>query len=145
MHDPMAPIRAEVLAQPEPEQVEYALDLMAYYLAPLPAFYEGCADMGLALANSELRMLHAMDAKRGRYVSLDALLAARCVDAHTDDWPSPDRVVSGVAMIRRRLEKLRLPVEITTWRGVGYCLEAPNTFRFEEGVVPRPAAPAVLK
>ena len=67
MHDPMAPIRAEVLAQPEPEQVEYALDLMAYYLAPLPAFYEGCADMGLALANSELRMLHAMDAKRGRY------------------------------------------------------------------------------
>ncbi|WP_291732306.1 helix-turn-helix domain-containing protein [Leisingera sp. F5] len=144
MHDPMAPIRAEVMAQPEGERVEYALDLLSYYLAPLPAFYEGCADMGLTLANAELRMLHAMDAKRGRYVSLDALLSARCLDVTSDDWPSPDRVVSGVAMIRRQLERLRLPVEITTWRGVGYCLEAPNTFRFEDGVVPQVAAPAVL-
>ncbi len=131
MTDPMAHIRAEVLAQPEAERVDYALDLLAFYLDPLPAFYEGCAALGLALPGAELRMLHALDAKRGRYVSADALLAARCLGMDSDDWPGPERVVTGVAALRRRLEKLALPVSISTWRGFGYRLEAPDSFRFE--------------
>jgi DNA-binding response OmpR family regulator len=135
----MAHIRAEVLAQPPAERVDYALDLLAFYLDPLPAFFEGCAALGLALSNAEIRMLHALDAKRGRYVSLNALLSARCLDVSSDDWPSQDKVVKGLSLIRGRLKKLGLPVEITTWRGFGYCLEAPAEFRFEAAA---PAAPA---
>lgn len=131
MSDPMAPIRAEVMAQPADERLDYALDLLAFYLDPVPEFYEGCAALGLALANAEIRMLHALDAKRGRYVSLNALVAARCLDRPCDEWSTPDRVVGAIAAIRRRLDKLGLPVVISTWRGVGYRLDAPEGFRFE--------------
>ncbi len=131
MSDPFAPIRAEVMAQPPAERVEYMLDLLAYYLEPVPHFYEGCHHLGLNLANAEIRMLHALDAKRGRYVSLNGLLSARCLGVSPDDWPSNDRVVSGIAEIRKSLARLGLPVTITTWRRVGYCLEAPASFQFE--------------
>lgn len=133
MQDNLAPIRAEVMAQPDPERLEYALDLLAFYLDPVPAFYEGVAQMGLNLANAEVRMLHALDAKRGRHVSLNALLAARCLDRPCDEWTTPEKAVQRVGVIRRRLEKLDLPVQIITWRGVGYCLEAPEWFQFQDG------------
>lgn len=142
MTDAMAPIRAEVMAQPDHERVEYALDLLAFYLDPVPVFFEGCQRLGLNLANAEIRMLHALDAKRGRYVSLNALLSARCLDVSSDEWPGPDRVVSGIAAIRKRLALLGLPVEIATWRGVGYCLEAPADFRFEDAAAPAQAGAA---
>lgn len=131
MADPMAEIRADVMAQPAAERVEYALDILAFYLDPVPAFYDGCADLGLALSNADMRMLHALDVKRGRYVSLNALVAARCLDRPCDDWTTPEKVVLKMGAVRRRLEKLGLPVTIATWRGVGYSLSAPPDFRFE--------------
>lgn len=136
MSDPLAHIRAEVMAQPEADRLDYALDILRFHLDPVPAFYEGCHRLGLGLANAEIRMLHALDAKRARFVSLNGLLAARCLDVSSDDWPSPDRVVGGIAAIRKRLEFLGLPVVITTWRGVGYCLEAPAVFQFEFAALP---------
>lgn len=133
MSDPMAPIRAEVMARPAHERVEYALDLLAFYLEPVPAFFDGVAQMGLGLPNADTRMLHALDVRRGRYVSLNNLVAARCLDRPFDEWTTPERVVSKLGVLRRRLAKLNLPVLITTWRGVGYSMDAPSWFRFEDG------------
>ena len=131
MSDPMAPIRAELMAQPEAERLEYALDLLAFYLDPAPAFLEGVALMGLGLCLGEARMLHALDARRGRYVSNDSLVAARNLDKPADCWPSPAKVVSAMGNIRAALAKKSLPVTITTFAGLGYCLEAPADFRFD--------------
>ena len=133
MCDPMAPIRAEVFAQPVEERLDYALDLLAFHLDPVPAFFDGVAAMGLAFTNADTRMLHALDVKRGRYVSMNALSSARCLDRPLDEWTTPDRVVLKIGTVRRRLEKLALPVAITNWRGVGYRLDAPDWFRFEDG------------
>lgn len=131
MRDNLAHIRAELMAQPEGERLEYALDLLAFYLDPVPGFYDGCAALGLNLPNAEIRMLYALDARRGKYVSSNALIAARCLDRPCDEWTTPDAVVKAIGLIRNRLGKLGLPVEIETWRGVGYVLEAPADFRFE--------------
>ena len=124
MSDPMAPLRAEIMAQPDLERVEYALDLLAFYLDPVPSFYDGCAALGLALSNAELRMLYALDTKRGRYVTVNALVAARCLDRPCDDWCSADKAVLTIGNVRRRLKKMNLPVQIITWHSVGYSLDS---------------------
>lgn len=133
----MAQLRAEVMEQPAAERVEYALDLLAYYLDPVDEFYQGCARLGIGLPNAEIRMLHALDARRGRYVSANSLIAARHLDRPCDEWASVERIVSAIARIRKELSRLGLPVEITNWRGIGYCLEAPEAFRFEAPARPR--------
>ena len=140
MSDPMALIRAEVMAQPAGERLDYALDLIAFHLDPLPAFYDGCAALGLTLVNADLRMLHALDRRRGRFVSLNALLSARCLDRPLDEWTTPEKVVGKIGMMRRRLGQRGLPVEIETWRGVGYRLTAPDWFRFESAAADLHAA-----
>ena len=114
MVDPMAPIRAEVMAQPAAERLEYALDLLAFHLDPIPPFYDWVAQMGLAFANADTRMLHALDVRRGRYVTLNALVSARCLDRPLDEWTTQEKVVLKIGAVRRRLEKLALPVAITT-------------------------------
>ena len=136
MSDPLAPIRAEIMAQPEGERVEYALDLLGFYLDPAPAVLDGVHKLGLGLALAEARMLFALDARRGRFVSTDSLMAARCLDLEADAWPRPAKVVSGIRTIRLALEAAALPVAITTWKRVGYCLEAPEGFRFEAPLRP---------
>lgn len=131
MHDPLAHIRAEVLAQPEAERTDYALDLLAFYLDPVPAFFEGCVVLGINLPMAEVRMLYALDRRRGRYVSLEGLMAARNLDRPCDEWASTAKAVEGICSLRARLAKLGLPVEIKTRRSLGYVLEAPAQFRFE--------------
>lgn len=135
-NDPLAHIRAEVMAQPEAERADYALDLLAYYLAPQPAFFEGCANIGLHLGLPDLRVLFALDRRRGSFVSMDALVAARYADVPADDWGTHDKVVRAVSRIRPRLAKLGLPVQIETWEGVGYRLTAAEGFRFEDAAQP---------
>ena len=130
--DPMAHIRAEIMAQPEAERAEYALDLLAFYLDPMPLFFEGCAALGLRLPPADLRMLFALDRRRARFVSIDGLLAARCLDRPVDEWATPDKVVKSVALIRRRLAAQALPVTITNWHGMGYALSAPPGWQFED-------------
>lgn len=129
--DPLAHIRAEVMALPERDRAEYALDILAYYLDPVPPFYEGCAALALDLPLPDLRVLFALDRRRGHFLSMDALLAARCADKPADDWDTHDKVIRSIARIRPRLKARGLPVEIENWQGVGYTLRAPSDFRFE--------------
>lgn len=131
MSAPIDTLRAEVLAQPPADRADYALRLMAYYLDPVPAFFDGCAALGLDLRLRDVRVLHALDKRRGRHVSINALTAARHLDHHCDLWPGPEYVARRISVIRAALAGAGLPVEIKTWRDVGYSLQAPASFRFE--------------
>lgn len=134
--DPLAHIRADILAQPEAERADYALDLLAYYLAPLPAFFDGCTALGLDLCEADLRVLFALDRRRGRTVSRDALLAARYIDRPADDWGTEDKITRAICNIRPQLAALGLPVEIVWIEERGYRLTAPAGWRFEDAAPP---------
>lgn len=133
MADPLAMIKAEIMAQPEAERLEYAIDVLRYYLDPLPEFVQGCGGLGLGLALRDLRLLHALDRRRGQYVSIDALASAQGYDQPADEIATHDAVFRRVATLRRQIDRARLPVSIDGWREVGYRLDAPAGFRFEAG------------
>lgn len=124
-------LRAEVMARPPAERIDYALDLIEFYLDPVPAFFQGVSDMGLGLTLYNVRALHALDRRRGRWVSADAMQAAMMVDCPSDTWGSIESVYRRVADLRRAFEASPYPVEIERWNGVGYRLTAPRDFRFE--------------
>lgn len=124
---------AEVMAQPAPARLEYALGLLRFYLDPVPEFLQGCARLGLHLSARDCRILHALDRRRGGYVSAAALQAAAFVDLPCEDWADPRGLYMRISYIRRRLDLAALPVAINTWRGVGFCLDAPADFHFEQG------------
>lgn len=134
MPDPMAAIFQDIFARPDGERLEYALAILRFYLDPVPAFFEGCRNLGLRLAVRDVRMLHALDRRRGHFVSLDALQAAEMVDRPNDDWGSHDKTYQRLSRLRQSLRRARVPVEISGWNGVGYKLDAGVDFRFE-GVV----------
>jgi hypothetical protein len=133
--DPMAHIRQEIMAQPAGDRAEYALELLAFYLDPQPRFFEGCAALGIALTLPDLRVLFTLDRRRGRPVSMDALVAARYIDQPVDDWGTHDKAVRAIARIRPQLKAKGLPVAIE-WNGLGYVLTASEGFRFEDAAAP---------
>jgi hypothetical protein len=137
MQDPLAPLRAEVMAQPPEERIEYALDLLRHYLDPVPPFYIGVHRIAPSLPPADVRVLRALDARRGQIVSMHSLIAARSLDLAVEDWAPPQKVVSCIAKLRRVFKEQRMPIQIITFTGLGYCLEAPDTFRFEDGVAPQ--------
>ncbi|WP_417723974.1 helix-turn-helix domain-containing protein [Salipiger sp.] len=116
------------MARPEAERVGYALDLLAYYLDPHDGFFERLADLGLRLPAAEARILHALDRRRGEFVSLRALNAAANIDRPHSDWPDDRVIYARVACLRERLARARIPVEITAWSKVGYRLTASADF-----------------
>lgn len=124
-------LRREIMAQPPADRLDYALDLMAFYLDPVPAFYQGCADLGFGLSLRDVRILHALDRRRGLWVSADALQAAAMVDCASDTWGSIESVYTRIGEIRRAFEGSAHPVAIERWHGVGYRLIAPAGFSFE--------------
>lgn len=128
-----ARLEREVMAQPEAERLSYALDLLRFYLDPLPAFFDGLARLGLRVTPQEARILHALDRRRGRMVSLQALQAAAMADRAPEDWSAPASVYARIAALRTALRRAGLPVEITAWSGVGYRLTAPEGFDFTGG------------
>lgn len=134
--DPMAHIRAEILAQPEAERADYALDLLAFYLDPLPAFFDGCAALGLNLSSADQRVLFALDRRRGHFVTYDSLTAARFIDRPADTWDTQESVVLCVFRIRAALTSCGLPVSVNQRSGLGYCLDAPVGFAFEAAAGP---------
>ncbi len=136
--DPLAHIRAEVMALPEAERADYALDLLSFYLAPCPRFFDACDVLGIDLCPGDLRVLMALDRSRGRTVSMDALLAARYIDRPVDDWGTHDKIIRAAYRIRPQLEAAGVPVSIDHVADLGYRLEAPKAWRFED------AAPADL-
>ena len=131
MADPMAPIRAEIMAQPPAERLEYALDLLAFYLDPAPEFYSACAALGLKLPRREMAMLYALDARRGLIVSTNSLATADALECSPDDLHPPHKVSACISHMRAELKARRLPVVIETHSGIGYRLAAPADFRFE--------------
>lgn len=124
-------LRADVMAQPPADRLAYALDLLSLYLDPVPAFFDGCANMGLDLAARDVRVLFAMDQRRGRLVTRDALQAAAMVDVPRDAWGGPETVARRVAGIRRKLSASPYPLTVQTWAGVGYRLDGPADFKIE--------------
>ena len=126
-------LQREVMAQPAADRLGYALDLLRFYLDPVPEFYQGCADLGLDLTVRDVRVLHALDRRRGKYVTADALQAAALSDHRPDDWGSIEAISGRIATIRRAFAASGYPVEIKLWYGVGYSLTAPATFKFERG------------
>jgi len=134
----IAALRSEVMALPAPDRLGYALALVEYYLDPVPDFYEGIAALGLDLCAGDARMLHALDKRRGRHVSLAGLIAARGLRRPSDTWPAPVYAIRRIAILRAALAAAGLPVEIKTWDDVGYSLAAPPGFSFE-AAAPGPA------
>lgn len=124
-------IKAEVMAQPAPQRLSYALDLLGFCLDPVPAFYQGGANLGFGLSLRDVRVLHALDHRRGRWVSADALQSAAIVDCASDTWGSIESAYARIAVIRRAFAASAYPVEIERWHGVGYRLSAPADFKFE--------------
>lgn len=124
-------IRAEVLALPLSEQLDYALGLLDFYLDPVPAFTQGCGALGLGFSVRDIRMLLALDRRRGQWVSADALQGAAMVDCSSDDWGTLCTVYKRVGSMRRAFDKSKFPVNISQWNGVGYRMCAPSEFCFE--------------
>lgn len=126
----------EVMAQPEGERLAYALQLISQYIDPLPAFVDGVARMRLDLAVRDIRILHALDKRRGTIVTRTALQAAAMADVPADHWGGPETISRRVAAIRRCLDRSPYPAQIIVWRGLGYSLTAPDQFTFEGASAP---------
>lgn len=120
----MDAIRAEVMAEPEAERVQYALDLLEWYLNPAPDFYARAADLGLRLGAPDLRVLYALERERGRFVRPDRLIAARCFDRPLDAWQTLERVPQAIRSIKDELARIAAPAQIEALREVGYRLTA---------------------
>lgn len=140
MRDPMASIRAEVMAQPSPERLEYALELLEWYLNPVPAFYATAADLGLRLCAADLRVLYALDRELGNFVSAERLMAARCFDRTLDEWQTLERIPQTVRRIRQEAERLGLRLEITQQREIGYRMTTPTGLAILGGAPEKVAA-----
>lgn len=132
----MAAIQAEILAQPEADRLDYALDMLRFYVDPLPEFVQGCRSLGLRLAEAEVRILNALDRRRGSTVTRGALLAVSRIDSDDDDLCEDARLTRRIYGIRRCVERHNLPVRLMVHRGLGYQLDAAEGFRFD--------APALL-
>jgi len=131
-HDALAAIRDDIMAQPAQDRVDYALDILEYYLAPAAAFATGCAALGIVLPRADLRILHMLDRRRGSLVTLEALVAARYFDRAIDHWGRDARVYDAISKIRGEFDRCVIPAQIETWAGVGYRLTAPAGFTFEQ-------------
>jgi DNA-binding response OmpR family regulator len=125
-------LKDEVMARPEHERLPYAIELLDFYLSPVPAFVQGCGALDAGLTHKDVRLLWALDRQRGMYISKDALISAAHADEPVEDWPSFNAVALRLVRIRRVLKGAGLPVKIVTWAGVGMCLQAPSSFRFED-------------
>ena len=133
--DMMAGIRSEILAQPEAEQLDFALDVLRFYIDPLPEFVQACGQLGLRLSALDLCVLNALDRRRGEVVSMDALHAA-VGGAGAADGPADIRSMhKHIHRIRGQLSARRVPVQILGVWGHGYRLQGAPAFRFAPPVV----------
>jgi DNA-binding response OmpR family regulator len=116
-------LRAEVMAQPAAERLEYALDYLDYLFAPPEACLKTAADLGIKdLPPSALRILHRLALSAGRVVTFEALAAAadRC-----DRAGDRNTIMVLVSRLRSQIRAAGCPIIIEAHRGFGYRLEAP--------------------
>jgi hypothetical protein len=133
--DMMAGIRAEILAQPEAERLDFALDVLRFYIDPLPEFVQACAQLGLRLCAFDLCVLNALDRRRGEVVSMYALHAAAGGADAADGVADFRTMHKNIHRIRTRLNACRVPVQILSAWGHGFRLLAAPTFRFAPAIV----------
>lgn len=135
MSDLVAYLRSEVMALPAADRLDYALELLDFYLNPTPNFYEGCYALGLGFTARDVRLIHALDCRRGSFLSLEAMQSALEVDRRVDEWPSRASVTKRLSGVVNTFKRSRFPVAFQNWYGVGTKLIAPPEFRFEEMAV----------
>lgn len=115
-------LRAEILQLPEAERLDYALQLIDYYLAPQPEFYTWLDELGLSLGPQQGLILHRLKRAGGQYVSAEALRAAAWSDRRADAWPTNNALRVHIHSLRRALERARLALAIDHAAGRGYRL-----------------------
>lgn len=115
-------LRAEVMAQPPAERLEYALGFLDLVCAPPPAWDQTARDLGLlGLQPSAARILHRLALSEGRAVSFEALEAAAEFDGLSG---GRNALKCAVRRLRAGLDAAGCPIVISTFRGIGYMLEA---------------------
>ncbi len=128
----MSGLVRQVRAQPKADQLDHALEILRAFLDPLPEFYDRLADRGLHMSASDARILNLLDRRRGAFVDPEALLAAAMGARPVETWPDVGTIPTRISALRGILRRARLPVQIVSWRGVGYRLEAPCGFSFQD-------------
>ena len=123
-------IRADVMAQPPADRLEYALDLLAYYLEPAPVFFDLCPRHGLNLSRIEVRALWCLWQARGRLVTRDRLLSVISLDPAQAGEISASQPYRSIYRLRREIRAAGLPIKIRGIYGEGYQLHAAPHFDF---------------
>lgn len=117
-----ADLRAEVMAQPPAERLDYALGFLDLVCAPPPAWDQTARDLGVeGLPPSPARILHRLAIAEGRAVSFEALEAAAEFEGLSG---GRNALKCAVRRLRAGISAAGCPVVISTFRGVGYMLEA---------------------
>lgn len=127
MRDMSDQITAEVMAQPEAARLGYALDLVRYFLDPVPEYALAARRFRLVGSDRDLRLLHALDRRRASWLTKDGARAALALDL-ADDPVSDEAVRQRIALLRRRLARSGLGLAVENVRGLGYRLKAPAGF-----------------
>ncbi len=133
----------EIKGLPAPEQVDYLLDLLEYYLPQGPDDLR-LDTLGLRLAPSPALVLAYMAKREGWIVARAALHGALYCHRPECDRPSLATVEVFLVRIRRELRRVGLPVEIETVFGKGWRLKRAPDFRWpwEVGFEPPGASAA---
>ncbi|TCP43952.1 DUF6456 domain-containing protein [Rhodovulum marinum] len=129
-------IRAEIMARPEGERLDYAIELLEYIAGPDEIDATRLAELGLRLSPAQVRLLAALDRRRGRPVSREALGAAGASrrSLSEDEGPKENVLDVHVSHLRKRIREAGLPIEINAVWGFGYRLDAPADL--DLGLVP---------
>jgi hypothetical protein len=115
-------LRAEVMAQPPEERLDYALGFLDLVCPPPCTWARTAANLGLdGLRPQVARILHRLAVSQGQIVPFDALEAAAEFEGLSGDR---NALKVSVSRLRCGIRAAGLPIIIETYRGVGYRLEA---------------------
>jgi len=124
-------LREDVLSQPPATQVEYALGLLEYYLEPISSYRSALLGLGLRLTVPEMRVLHALDKRRGHFLTHSSVASAAHFDRPADEAGDVDQATKIVSSLRCKLRALDLPMMIESRRNIGWRLNCPDWFQID--------------
>ncbi|MGK7753759.1 hypothetical protein [Roseovarius sp. C03] len=123
-----AQLRAEIMALPAAERLDYALDLLDELLGPEPGCAAEWADLGVRLTPAETRLAGRLAADRERLVGRRVLQRVIADPATPEDLPGAEALRAAVSRLRRKFLGAGLPIEIGGQPGAGYAMRAPASF-----------------
>lgn len=121
-------LRAEIMALPEAERLDYALDLLDEFIGEAPDIEAGWRALGVRLTAPELRVAGRMAADRDRLVARAVLQRVLGDPSDPGDFPGAEALRAAMARLRRKLRAAGLPIEIEATPGRGYAMRAPASF-----------------